>query len=480
MPMKEQELHNATFFSPSGELKEKTVFSPLGEVRERGRSVSEETRERGNVFWIITLFAAEGIPSAIVTYVAILMFLQIEVQPAMATCYCGLLFLPWVLKSFMRSYVRRLGFFRRQLQWLELSIVALLMLLAFTFHTSSFTLLSSPFTLLFLLSLLTAWHELAARMYYERMLRPRLQRYYNRMKMLASQSAVILTYGFCIMLVGGLQVLYRRIPRSWNETCYLVAGIFLTFTLIHLFTLRRPSVSDKRQKGSPIDAVREEIRIIDRIRHQSGWRLCVFSLFLLLLPQSLMFYSRVLFLLAPQSEGGLGRSLIDVGFAQGTVGVIGFSIGLLLGRQLLFAPNKKQQPSMRLDGRDSHPYNPQPRPGFWWFAIPLGLSPMLYLLMTFEPPRSLVMLSFMTFLAQFMFGFGLNAILHFVRQISGERYRNTVNVLYIPLVAFVMLPSLAASGWLVTQLGFRHFFLLDALCAPLAWLFLYLKGRNVG
>ena len=405
----------------------------------------------------------------------------------MATCYCGLLFLPWVLKSFMRSYVRRLGFFRRQLQWLELSIVALLMLLAFTFHPSSstshfhtshlspftfnlssFTLHPSPFTLLFLLSLLTAWHELAARMYYERMLRPRLQRYYNRMKMLASQSAVILTYGFCIMLVGGLQVLYRRIPRSWNETCYLVAGIFLTFALIHLFTLCRPPVSDKRQKGSPIDAVREEIRIIDRIRHQSGWRLCVFSIFLLLLPQSLMFYSRVLFLLAPQSEGGLGRSLIDVGFAQGTVGVIGFSIGLLLGRQLLLAPATSRQSAN------------QSRPGFWWFAIPLGLSPLLYLLMTYEPPRSLVMLSFMTFLAQFMFGFGLNAILHFVRKISGERYRNTVNVLYIPLVAFVMLPAIAVSGWLVTRLGFRHFFLLDALCAPLAWLFLYLKGRNVG
>ncbi len=443
--------------------------------------------------WITTLFAAEGIPSAIVTYVAILMFLQTDVQPAMATCYCGLLFLPWVLKSFMRNYVRRLGVFRRQLQWLELGIVALLMLLAFSFQLSTLPLRSrcslatpsafnfqfsifnvqrsifnsqfSIFIALFLLSLLTAWHELAARMYYERMLWPRLQRYYNRTKMLASQSAVVLTYGFCIMLVGGLQVLYRRIPRSWNETCYLVAGIFLFFALVHLFTLRRPPVSDKPQKGSPIDAVREEMRFIDRIRHQEGWQLCVASLFLLLLPQALMFYSRVLFLLAPQSSGGLGRSLIDVGFAQGTVGVIGFSIGLLSGRRLLIAPSSRiTRKNIMLR-----------RPGFWWFAIPLGLSPMLYLLMTFEPPRSLLMLSFMTFLAQFMFGFGINAVVHLVRQISGDRYRNTVNVLYIPLVAFVMLPPIAVSGWLVMQLGFRHFFLLDALTAPVAWAFLYQK-----
>ena len=57
--------------------------------------------------WIATLFAAEEIPASIVTYVAVLMFLQTETSPAIATCYCGLLFLPWVLKSFLRSYVRR-------------------------------------------------------------------------------------------------------------------------------------------------------------------------------------------------------------------------------------------------------------------------------------------------------------------------------------------------------------------------------------
>ena len=53
-------------------------------------------------WWVGTLFGAEEIPAAIVTYVAMLMFLQADAGAALATGYCGLLFLPWVLKSFMR------------------------------------------------------------------------------------------------------------------------------------------------------------------------------------------------------------------------------------------------------------------------------------------------------------------------------------------------------------------------------------------
>lgn len=399
--------------------------------------------------WVSSLFAAEEIPASIVTYVALLMFLQTDTSPTMATCYCGLLFLPWVLKSFLRQRVRQMGHFRRQLQWLELATVATLMALAFVFlrymHRSLWL-----FSGLFLLSLLTAWHELAARMYYERMLRPRLQRFFNGPKMVASQSAVVLTYGLLIMFVGALQVIYRRIGRSWNEGCYLVAGIFLLFAIYHLFALRRPHVGDRHQRGSTIAAVRSELYVIERIRQKPHWLLAVMSLFLLLLPQGLMFYSRVLFLLTPTTSGGLGCTLIDLGFAQGTIGVIAFSVGLLLGRQLMQWV--------------------EPAHSFWWMAIPLGLSPLVYLLMSFEPPTSLMVLCVATFQAQFFFGFGLNLAMLFVRYISGERYRNTINYLYIPLIALAMLPPIMISGWLVGRMGFRWFFLLDVLTAPLAWL----------
>ena len=84
-----------------------------------------------------------------------------------------------------------------------------------------------------------------------------------------------------------------------------------------------------------------------------------------------------------------------------------------------------------------------------------------------------------TFQAQFLFGFGLNAIRHFVHYISGERYRNTISYLYIPLVATVMLLPISLSGWLVGAFGFKMFFLLDVLTAPVAWIFIALNKSKI-
>ena len=123
-----------------------------------------------------------------VTYVALLMLLQLGLAPAEATLLSAILFVPWVLKSFMRSWVRRVGHFRQMLHLIEAMLFVCLMLLAFSFNPTTFRLSSfniqlstfnfqiSTFLALFGVSLLCAWHELAARMYYERMLRPSYQR----------------------------------------------------------------------------------------------------------------------------------------------------------------------------------------------------------------------------------------------------------------------------------------------------------------
>lgn len=405
--------------------------------------------------WVASLFAAEEIPACIVTNVALLMFLQTHTSPATATCYCGLLFLPWILKSLLRTQVCRLGHFRRQLQGLELTIAAVMMSLSCVFPRFSGRQSLWLFLHLFLLSLFTAWHELAARMYYERMLHPHEQRLWNRPKIICSQSAVVLTYGVFIIFVGALEVIYRNIPRAWAEGCRLASCILLLFTLYHIAMLRKDNGNVRSTKA----VEPRERSYIRRLVHNPRALSSVLALFLLLLPQSLMFHSRVLFLLAPRSEGGLGCTLIDVGFAQGVVGVIAFSIGILLGRQ--WQKRRKRFAAVGSDDTVSR--------SFRQMAVALGLSPVVYLLMTCRPPASLSLLCTATFLAQFFFGFGLNAAMPLVCRISGERYRSTINYLYIPLVAAVMLLPMAASGWLAERLGFRPFFLADALTAPVAW-----------
>lgn len=401
--------------------------------------------------WIPTLFATEAIPSVLITFVSFIMFLQMKVTPEVATMYCGLLSLPWVLKSFVRAQVKRVGFYRTVLLWIEWCMFITLSAIALYFPRHMGT-CNSLFAAMFGLSVLCAWHELAARMYYERMLFPRYQRFYNSLKTIASQTMTVVTYGMLIVVVSYLQVAYRNIPHAWSMGCYLLAGAILLMTLYHMAILQRPPVNDATRKGSMVDDVRAEMNVISRIRRKPQFFTIIIGLFLMLLPQGLMFYTRVLFLLSPVELGGLSCSIQEVGLAQGTIGVIAFSLGIAFGRRLLHWVSIKRV--------------------FWWMAIPLGISPLIYVLMTFDPPSSLLILCVATFQAQFCFGFGLNLCMSFVHYLSGERYRNTINYLYVPVVAASMCLPIMVSGWLVQHLGFKAFFILDALTAPLSWLYL--------
>lgn len=411
---------------------------------------------RGEVWrgaWFLTLFAAEEIPSAMVTYVALLMLLQLGLTPAITTLCSALLFLPWVLKSFMRSWVRRVGHFKQVLHLVEALLFVSLLLLAFSFSIGS----AAVFFALLLVSLLCAWHELAARMYYERMLRPFFQRLFTVPKLACSQIAVIITYGALIFLVGTLQVYFRQIPYSWQVGCYMAAGFFLLFFFHHLLWLRSPRIGDNGAPHSVGASVKAELRIIDRIRHQEKWWQSVLVLFLLLLPQGLMFHTRVLYLYMPVGQGGLECTMQEIGFAQGTVGVIAFSIGLAVGRWLV-----NRYTLQRL---------------FWPMALSIVLSPFVYLGMTICPPKTLWVLCLCTMSAQFLFGFGLSVCRLPISDISGVRYRNTINMLQIPLVSAALFVPMAVSGWMVEQLGFGSYFLLNALSAPLCLFGVFLLRR---
>ena len=77
--------------------------------------------------WIPSLCVAEEIPAAVVMFVAVLMFLQFGADEGMAALYSGLLFLPWVMKSYLYSKVRKAGSFKRRLHWVELTMFVCLM-----------------------------------------------------------------------------------------------------------------------------------------------------------------------------------------------------------------------------------------------------------------------------------------------------------------------------------------------------------------
>lgn len=403
--------------------------------------------------WIPTLFVSEEISTVVIFYVAGILLVQLRIGYTATTLLSAILLLPWIARSFVRTKVRKMAQFRTWIFVTEFCTFLFAGAAAFATNQAS-----SPVGLVFLCLLLMssfcAWHSLLSSMYYERMFFPREQRYHLPTKRIASTASLVLTYGSLIMLVGFLQIFYRNIHRAWALGLYLMAGLLLFCLILNLVLLRTPRVFNQPLASSLSETVRHEWSVLHRIVRRPHSVPLLILVFVLLIPQALMFYPRVFFLLASNEMEGLDCSLQDVGFSQGTIGVIAFSVGTVLGRY--FMQHSRLQTLLRP------------------LMAVLTLSPLFYFLMALYPQRdNMFALCLMTGAAQFCFGLGLNICLPFVRHFSGERYRNTTSLLTVPLVVTCMALPIALSGLLVEWLGLRYFFCLNALTIPLVWLTLF-------
>lgn len=366
-----------------------------------------------------------------------------------------MLAVPWIFEAQLAHTVRSRHHFRGMLLFTECLLIVEMLAFAMVVSPSSgiFRTMGAGsgngiaiFSVLFLISLTTAWHEVLAEAFYFYRLRSHLKQFYDMPRLFVSQSMVVVTYGLLIIMVGTLEVLYRSIFVSWAIVFRVMAGVMALYLLWHVFVLPRvvePLHPVVRERTLDLFSRRFSAR-----SHSGGMKLYLLTFFLLL-PQALMFYTRVLFLLAPVERGGLSCSIQELGFAHGVVGAIAFGAGLLFSRRMkVKALSRKNRQNM----------------SFLLFNTVL-LSPLVYLYMSYCPPSSLLMLCLCTFVAQFLFGFGLHRTL---AQFGMAAY----NGLRLPIVALSMMFPIAVSAYLADVWGFRLFFLIDSLTAVFPFLFL--------
>lgn len=380
------------------------------------------------------------------------MFVQLGFSYSLSTFCVGLLFLPTVLTPIFRKFVLRTHNLKFNIHVSEILVFLCLVMLALYLNSTRTSHLEL-FSYTLALSFLRTWHSSLTKRYYECKFVPLKQKIYSKTRAFSSQLVIILTYGIIIILVGFLEIFFRDFSKAWAMGCYFISGIYLFFVVVNVIAIKglkrsemnQPEYKEKRWKSSRLE------RGVDSM---SQFLSIMLSMFMILLPQALMFNTRVFYLLAPVEQEGLNCSLQDVGFAHGTVGVVAFTIGLFLGRGLIRKYHL------------SRVFTPM--------AVVLTLSPMSYMIMTECPhPESLLAICMMTFFAQWCFGFGLNVCGAYIRYISNEQYKNIANYLFTPLVsAMLVIPSML-SGWMAESMDFKTFFTVNTACAIAAWIVLW-------
>lgn len=241
-----------------------------------------------------------------------------------------------------------------------------------------------------------------------------------------------------------------NIPLAWSITFFVLAGFFIAACLYHKYILPKPS-TDKGavdgQHSSPreiFSAFLETFRTF--FQKKQAWIAIAFML-LYRLPEAQLVKLINPFLLDSIDKGGLGLTTGQVGWVYGTIGIIGLTIGGIIGGIVAAKGGLKKW--------------------LWPMAWSISLTCATFVYLSFFQPESLFVINLCVFIEQFGYGFGFTAYMLYMIYFSEGEYKTAHYAICTAFMALgMMLPGMMA-GWLQELIGYNHFFVWVMICCSL-------------
>ena len=389
--------------------------------------------------WVPSLYFAEGLPYVIVMTVSVIMYKNFNLSNTEIAFYTGWLYLPWVIKPLWSPFV---DLFKTKRWW----ITTMQMLVGIGFAAIAFT-LNMPYMIelslafFWLMAFSSATHDIAADGFYllavpdkdEQALFVGIRSTFYRISTIAGQGLLVLLAGYLIDSNVG-------IATAWTITFAVMAVIFIALFLYHRIILPRPDSDHATSDDTTAKAILKGFvnTFITFFKKPYALSSIIFMLFYRL-PEALLVKMTSPFLLDSVEQGGMGMTTLQVGMATGTVGVIGLTIGGILGGVCASHGGLKRW--------------------LWPMVVAISLPNIVYVIMAYTHP-ALWVVNALIFIEQFGYGFGFTAYMLFlIHYAEGE----STTAHYALCTAFMamgmMIPGMVA-GWLQELLGYQHFFIL--------------------
>ena len=400
--------------------------------------------------WIPSLYFAEGLPYVAVMTISLVLYKQLGLGNAEITFYTSWLYLPWVIKPLWSPFIDLMKTKRWWIVTMELLIGASFGGVAFTIPTSFW--LQGTLFFFWLMAFSSATHDIAADGFYMLGLDEHEQAFFVGIRSTFYRLATIFGQGVLVMIAGNLQVIYRHnVSFSWSLMFYGVTGLFIALWLWHSYILPRPR-EDAPDRGARI-GIMEGLRemFVTFVTKFPVKEVCIGILFMLFyrMPEGLLAKVSALFLIDSGQNGGLGLSPQEYGLVQGTVGVIGLTIGGILGGICAGKDGLKRW--------------------LWPMVCAITLPDVVYIYLSYALPSSLLVINVCVFIEQFGYGFGFTAcMLYLIYYCQGE-YKTSHYALCTALMALsMMIPGLFA-GALQELVGYRMFFNIVMICCAITF-----------
>ena len=391
--------------------------------------------------WISSLYFAQGIPYVAVMVISLVMYKRMGMSNTDVALYTSWLNLPWVIKPLWSPFVDLLRTKRWWITSMQLLIGAGLAGIAFCIPTDHF--FQSTLVLFWLVAFSSATHDIAADGFYMIGLDTHQQALFVGIRSTFYRIATIAGQGLLIMLAGYLESKTGNISYAWMLTFFVMSGLFLAVWVYHCFILPRP----KKDMPSTVPAnhlAKEFLQTFTSFFQKKQIGIALLFMLLYRLPEAQLAKMSIPFLIDPISEGGLGLTTEEVGFSQGTIGIIGLTLGGIWGGMAVARNGLTKW--------------------LWPMVWSISLPDIVYVYLSYAQPDNLFIINSCIFIEQLGYGFGFTAYMLYLIYFSQGKQQTAHYAICTAFMALgMMLPGMAA-GWLQEILGYQHFFIWIMLC----------------
>ena len=393
--------------------------------------------------WVPTLYFAEGLPYVLVVTVSAIMFKQLGISNTEVALYTSWLYLPWVIKPFWSPFVDLVKTKRWWRLLTQLILGAGLAGVGLTLNTPNF--FRWTLAILWLMAFSSATHDISIDGFYMLGLDEGEQSMFVGIRNTAYRIAMIAGQGGLLILVGLFQKMFGSAVRAWSLGFLIAGGLMILLWLYHSYILPHP-VADCTTGVSGKNIVKEFGMTFVSYFQKPYIIPALLFILLFRFPEAQIGKIAPLFLIDDIANGGLGLTTQQIGFAQGTLGVIGLLLGGILGGITLSKFGLKKC--------------------IWFMVAAISVPDLVYVYLSWMPTQNMALISSCIFIEQMGYGFGFTAYTLFLMYFARGEHQTSHYAISTGIMALgMMLPGMI-SGWLQEHMGYQWFFVwIIACCA---------------
>ena len=398
--------------------------------------------------WVTTSYFAEGIPFALVIWVAGTMFKDLGHSDGQITLATASIGIAWSLKPFWAAFLdmyRTKKFFVLAMEFL---MAALLIGIAVALPMPNY--FQIIIGVLWVMAFASSTQDICVDGIYITSLDEKKQAAFIGVQGVFWNVGRIFATAAIVWLAGSLKADHgMEAHAAWSWAMVMAAVTLAALGIYHIFMLPTGSVTERPHSASAV-VVTFKDSIVDFFRKESIWGMLIF-VFLYRSAEGLLLIEGPLFLQAATDVGGVGLSLKEKGIIDGTISTgVSLAAGLLGGAFMAKYGLKRNT--------------------LVFMALCLNLPHITYVILSqlAGPGHTLSLFTIGTLVTVEKFGYSFGFVanmLYMMQQISPGKYHMTHYAFCTALMNLMLVPTQAISGPLADHLGYKTYFIVVMFAA---------------